>query len=333
MRLKNSARGNPGATLRRLFREGPLPLAGVWGATAHHAQLAEELDFKFFGLSGSDLSTQVLGLPDAGLLTMTELVEATRQICNAASLPVVVDCDTGFGNAISVQRTVGEVIRAGAACLFIEDQLAPKRCGFVKGKMLIPLDEAVGKIRAACAVRDEIDPDFMIMARTDARGAVGGSMEEVLVRGDAYLAAGADILYASALQSRDEVQRLREAFPDALLELMPLAIDPPLSTKEVQDFRICTCGVHIARVGAILMYDFLRKYREQGEDAFNAFAAEHRDHRLGKLGLLDLTGFPELLELERKFLPLETMKRYDQSIGIYDPRSSQTDNSTRNKSE
>jgi 2-methylisocitrate lyase-like PEP mutase family enzyme len=325
MRLRGPARTNPGATLRQLFREGPLPLVGVWGATAHHAQLAEDVGFKFFGLSGSDLSTQILGLPDAGLLTMTELVEATRQICNAVSLPVVVDCDTGFGNAISVQRTVGEVIRAGAACLFIEDQVAPKRCGFVKGKMLISVEEAAGKIRAACAVRDEIDPEFMIMARTDARGAVGGSMEEVLVRGKAYLDAGADILYASALQSREDVRRLREAFPDALLELMPLAIDPPLSTKEVEDFRICTCGVHIARVGAILMHDFLLQYREQGEDAFNAFSAKHRNHRLGKLGLLDLTGFPKILELEQKFLPAETMARYDQSIGIYDPRPPKTD--------
>lgn len=322
MRLRNvKAAAKPSSVLRRAVREEKLPLNGVWGATAHHAQLAEHLGFQFFGLSGSDLSTQMLGLPDVGLLTMTELAEATRRICDAVSIPVIVDCDTGFGNAVSVHRTVDEVIRAGAACLFIEDQVAPKRCGFVKGKTLITVEEAVGKIRAACSVRDALDPDFMIMARTDARGAVGGGMEEVLRRGQAYLEAGADILYASALQSRDDVRLLRQTFPDALLELMPLAIDPPLSTKEVQDFRICTCGVHIARVGAILMHDFLLKYRERGEDAFNEFAAQTRGHPLGGLGLLDLTGFPAILEMEQRYLPAETMARYDQSIGIYDPRA------------
>src|SRR6185436_5305515 len=191
MRLgqQSEAKVKPSARLRRLFREGPLPLRGVWGAMAHHAQLAEKSGFQFFGLSGSDVSTQLLGLPDAGFLTLTELVNATRWVCGATTLPVIVDCDTGFGNAVTVHRTTEEVILAGAACLFIEDQQAPKRCGFVKGKMLISVEEAAGKLRAACSVRDRLDPDFMIMARTDARGAVGGDMDEVIRRGKVYLEA------------------------------------------------------------------------------------------------------------------------------------------------
>lgn len=321
MRLRPDQRsGKPSTTLRRLFLEGPLPLVGVWGATAHHAQLAEATGFQFFGLSGSDLSTQVLGLPDAGFVTLTELVEATRRICQACSLPVVVDCDTGFGNALNVCRTVEDIIQAGAACLFIEDQVSPKRCGFAKGKELIGLDEAVGKLRAACDVRNGLDPDFMIMARTDARGAVGGSFEEVIRRGKAYVEAGADILYAAALQSREEIRALRAAFPNVLLELMPPAVKPPLTSREIEEFGICTCGVHIARVGAVLMHNFLRDYRARGEDAHNEFAMSHSSHPLAGLGLLDLTGFPELFALEARYLPQEALARYDQSSGIYDPR-------------
>ena len=169
MRLRDTTvTGKASTVFRRLLEKGPLPVAGIWGGTAHHAQLAEATGFAFFGISGSNTSTQLLGLPDAGLITLTELVENTRRICQAVSIPVVVDCDTGFGNAINVCRTVDEIIRAGAASLFIEDQVAPKRCGFVKGKELVSLEEAVGKYRAACDVRDRLDPDFVIMARTDA---------------------------------------------------------------------------------------------------------------------------------------------------------------------
>ena len=128
------------------------------------------------------------------------------------NIPAMVDCDTGFGNAINVRRTVASMIRAGAAGLFIEDQVTPKRCAFVKGKEVISLEEAVGKYRAAIDVRNELDPDFIIMARTDARTAVGGSLEEVIRRGKAYLDAGADILYVAALQSRDEIKQVRERF-------------------------------------------------------------------------------------------------------------------------
>jgi 2-methylisocitrate lyase-like PEP mutase family enzyme len=323
LRRESGTKIKPSSALRRLFKEGPLPLVGVWGATAHHAQLAENAGFKFFGLSGSDVSTQLLGLPDAGFLTLTELVNATRWVCGATSLPVVVDCDTGFGNAITVHRTTEEVILAGAACLFIEDQEAPKRCGFVKGKMLISVEEAAGKLRAACSVRDRLDPDFMIMARTDARGAVGGGMDEVIRRGKAYLEAGADIFYASALQNREELNALRTAFPDALLEVMPLATKPPLSQKEAEELRVATCGVHIGRIGAVLMHDFLREYAARGEDAVNDFANKHQGHPLNGLGLLDLTGFPHLLELEEKYLPAEMMEKYEQSIGVYDPRAGQ----------
>lgn len=316
--LRDTKLGKASRRLRRLFADGPLPLLGVWGSNANHAQLAEATGFQFFGISGSDLSTQVLGLPDVGLISSSELLDATRLICKATTLPVIVDCDTGFGNAITVHRTVADVIDAGAACLFIEDQVSPKRCGFVKGKEIVGIEEAVGKFRAACDVRDKLDPDFMIMARTDARGAAGGGMDEVMKRSKAYLDAGADILYVSALQSRDELRAVREAFPDVLLECLPLALDTPLTQKEIEEFRLCTCGVHIARVGAIMMHDFLIQYRKSGEDAYNAFATKHKGHALAGFGLLELTGLPGILELERRYLPADVVARKGESVGLVD---------------
>ncbi len=324
MRLRDDViKEKPTTAFRRLLKEGPLPVAGIWGATAHHAQLAEATGFAYFGISGSNVSTHLLGLPDAGFITLTELAENTRRICQAVSIPVCVDCDTGFGNAINVVRTVDEIIRAGAASLFIEDQVAPKRCGFVKGKEIIPLEEAVGKYRAACDVRDRLDPDFVLMARTDARGAVGGSMEEVLRRGKAYLDAGVDVLYVEALQSREEIETVRKAFPDALLKVTPWAINPPITMAEIRAWKLCTTGIHITRVGAVTMYDFLLQYRERGDDAFNDFAARHKGHPLIGFGIFDLTGFPKVQELEQRYLPAETMARYENSLGVYDPRTGQ----------
>ena len=313
--------GKRSTALRRMLKEGPLPLVGVFGGTAHHAQLAEAAGFSHFGVSGAHTSAHLLGLPDAGFLTETELVENTRRICKAVSIPVLVDCDTGFGNALNVIRTVEDIIDAGAAAMFLEDQVAPKRCGYSKGKEIISVEEAVGKYKAAVAVRDRLDPDFIIMARTDSRTAVGGDMDEVLKRGRAYLDAGVDVFYVEALQSRDEIKQLREAFPDAMLRVTSFAIDPPLTSKEMADFRFCTTSLHLPIFGTVQMYDFLLDCRARGQDAWNEFSEKTKTHPYGGLRFFNLTGFQNIHTLEKEFLPREAMDRYEKSIGIYDPRS------------
>ncbi|MBM4330789.1 MAG: isocitrate lyase/PEP mutase family protein [Deltaproteobacteria bacterium] len=306
-------------TLRKLLKKDDL-LFTIWVGTAHQAQLAEKIGFPAVGISGSNTSTHILGLPDAGFLTLTELVENVERICRGINLPVIVDCDTGFGNAINVRRTVDAVIRAGAAGLFIEDQVAPKRCGFVKGKELIPLEEAVGKYRAAIDVRDELDPDFIIMARTDARGAVGGSIEEVIRRGKAYLELGVDIFYAEALQSREEIRQVRSALKDCLLVVTPHAINPPLTQKEMQELGLCMAGCHIAQIGSIAMYDFLVEFKKRGIEVLNEFRKKTGNHPLGGFGIFDLAGFPRVVEWEKKYLSPEKLEKYEQSLGVYDPR-------------
>jgi 2-methylisocitrate lyase-like PEP mutase family enzyme len=310
---------NKSRILRELYgSEKPLTYVAV--GTAHQAQLAERLGFKAIGISGAATSTQILGLPDSGFLTLTELIENVERICRAVDLPVTVDCDTGHGNAINVRRTVDSVIRAGAAALFIEDQVSPKRCGFVKGKELIPLEEAVGKYRAALDVRDELNPDFVIIARTDARGAVGGSLEEVIRRGKAYVEAGVDILYAEALQSRDEIKEVRDALTDCLLQVTTQAIDPPLTIEEYRELGLCTWGVHISSIGTVAMYDFLLDFKERGIAAYNEFRQKTKDHPLGGFRTFDLAGFPKVVEWEKKYLPPEKLEKYESTLGLYDPR-------------
>jgi 2-methylisocitrate lyase-like PEP mutase family enzyme len=305
--------------LRKLLKKDEL-LFTIWVGNAHQAQLAEKTGFPVIGISGSNTSTQILGLPDAGLITLTELVENVDHICRAVDLPVMVDCDTGFGNAINVRRTVDSVIRAGAAGLFIEDQIAPKRCGFVKGKEIISLEEAVGKYRAAIDVRNELDPDFIIMARTDARGAVGGSLEEVIRRGKAYLQVGVDILYAEALQSREEIKEVRKALKDCYLVVTPHAINPPLTQKEMQELGLCMAGCHITQIGSIAMYDFLVEFKQRGIQALIEFRKKTMSHPLGGFGIFDIAGFPKVVEWEKKYLSPEKLEKYEQSLGVYDPR-------------
>jgi 2-methylisocitrate lyase-like PEP mutase family enzyme len=304
------------ADYRKLI-QSQTPHTTVFGATAHHAQLAQATGFKVFGVSGSNLSTHLLGMPDAGLTTLTELVDCVRNVCRAVSIPVLVDIDTGFGNAINVRRTVEEVIRAGAAGIFLEDQAAPKRCGWVKGKELIDIEEAVGKYRAACDVRDELNPDLVVMARTDARGAVDGGFDEAVRRGHAYLAAGVDVLYVEALQSREEVRRLRQIFPSCPLTV---TIRPILTEAEMAEFGICTGWLHIAKVGAIAMHDFLTRYTREGRQIWEDYQVATQNHPLGGFGLFELTGFPQLSELEKKYLPAQRFEKYENSIGMYDPR-------------
>jgi hypothetical protein len=168
---KAEAHMSKGRRLKELMQEKPyLVTPGI--TTALHAMIVEQAGYDFVYTGGYDASLTLLGLPDVGLMTETEMVANLRNIAKATSLPVVADADTGYGNAINVIRTVENYEAAGLAAMHIEDQVAPKRCGHVAGKIVVPLEEAVGKVRAA--VEAKRDPDFMIIARTDAVAAAGG---------------------------------------------------------------------------------------------------------------------------------------------------------------
>jgi len=161
--------------LRALLKGGKtLFVPGCYNAMS--ARVLDQVGFPAIYMSGYGTSLSMIGMPDAGLITMNEMQQNARYIANAVSVPVIADADNGFGNAINTMRCVREYIQTGVAGIHIEDQVAPKRCGHVAGREVIARAEAVGKIRAAHAVRLEHDPDFLIVARSDARGAHGGSL-------------------------------------------------------------------------------------------------------------------------------------------------------------
>lgn len=218
--------------LRRLVEQNEVFVRpGCYDALS--AKILEAAGFQALGMSGYAVSVSQLGKPDVGLISLTETVRMCRYICNAVDIPVMVDAETGYGNAINVMRTVEEIIGAGAGGLFIEDQVEPKRCGHVAGKQLISADEMVGKLRAADRVRREIDSDFVLMARTDARGALGGSLNEALDRAKAYVDAGADIIFPEGLLCVDEIVRFVEEVP-VPISYNRTGVSPMLGLNELE---------------------------------------------------------------------------------------------------
>ena len=183
-----------------------------WDALS--AKMIGDAGFPFTFMSGFAVSAARLGLPDAGLISYAEMAGQVRDICAATPIPVIGDGDTGYGNALNVERTVRGYAQAGAACVMIEDQLAPKRCGHTKGKLIVDRAEAIDRIRAAAYARDEVrraGGDILILARTDARGVIG--LDEAIWRANAFRDAGADILFVEAPQSESEMARVTKEAP------------------------------------------------------------------------------------------------------------------------
>jgi carboxyvinyl-carboxyphosphonate phosphorylmutase len=168
------------------------------------ARIIEKVGFSAVYMTGYGQAASHLGRPDIGLMSMTEMVQRARNIAEAVALPVIADADTGFGNAVNVIRTVREYESAGAAAIQLEDQVSPKRCGHMLGREVIPMEEMVGKIKAAADTRR--DSDFLIIARTDARTVYG--IEEAIRRALAYEEAGADILFVESPEDVDEMRKI-----------------------------------------------------------------------------------------------------------------------------
>lgn len=191
-------RQSAGARLRERLRQGTLVMPGVFNAIT--AQLAQQTGFEALYLSGAGVTNSLTGFPDIALLTLTEMAQQARYVSQAVRVPVLADADTGYGEALNVVRAVEELEHAGLAGIHLEDQIAPKRCGHLDGKQVIPAEDMVKKIRAA--VRARSDPDFFLVARTDARGVNG--LEDAIARAKRYVEAGADAIFPEGLQSEAE---------------------------------------------------------------------------------------------------------------------------------
>ncbi len=208
-----------------LSRPGLVTAPGVYDMIS--ARIADRLGFDVLYMTGYGVSAS-LGLPDAGLVSFTEMVERVAQICLGTTTPVVCDADTGFGGLLNVERTVRGYEAAGAAALQLEDQVFPKRCGHTPGRRVIPLEDMVRKIKVAVASR--ASPDFLVVARTDARTTHG--LDEALRRGEAYAKAGADILFIESPESEEEMARIGRHFDVPLLANMADGGRTPILSRE-----------------------------------------------------------------------------------------------------
>jgi 2-methylisocitrate lyase-like PEP mutase family enzyme len=216
------------------------------------ARLIEAAGLETVFIGGFGTSASMLGLPDVGLLTLTEMAEAARRMAQRVNIPVVADGDTGHGDLHNVVRTVREFEGAGAAGILLEDQVTPKRCGHFEGKQVIPTEEMVLKLRAALQARR--DRDFVIIARTDARAVEG--IDGAIARANRYRAAGADVCFIEAPQSRQELERIpREVDAPLLVNMLTGGVTPILPVSELQKlgYKIVVCPIESLLVAGAAM--------------------------------------------------------------------------------
>lgn len=249
------------ARLRAALRDHTVVLPGAFNALT--ARAIERAGFEAVYLSGAALANSVLGLPDVGLATLTEAAEHAARCAAATTLPLVVDADTGYGGPASAARTVRELERAGASGLHLEDQELPKRCGHLAGKRLVPAEEFCATLAAAAAARR--DPEFLLIARTDARGVT--SYDDAVARAHAYLRAGADMIFPEALESRDELARFARDVPAPLLaNQTEFGRTPHLTVAELADlgYRMVIFPVTLQRIAMKAVTAALAELRARG---------------------------------------------------------------------
>jgi methylisocitrate lyase len=259
--MKNQSKA---ATLRALIKSGCVALPGVPNAAL--ARQVERTGFSAVYISGAGLANATAGVPDIGLLGLTEVALLAGYVANAVKIPALVDADTGFGGVESVARTIVELERAGLAGCHIEDQEFPKRCGHLAGKTLIPAEDMAAKIKAA--VRARRDADFLIMARTDARAVE--SFDEAVRRAQMYVDAGADAIFPEALQTADEFKAFAQEVKIPLLANMTeFGKSPLLSLSELEElgYRMVIFPMSAFRVAMKATGEFFRALKEEGTQA------------------------------------------------------------------
>lgn len=250
-----------GALLRQLIAKGAVMMPGVPNASM--ARQVERAGFDSVYISGAGMANATAGVPDIGLLTLTEVVRLAGYVANAVTIPAIVDADTGFGGAENVARTIRDLESAGLAGCHIEDQEFPKRCGHLAGKSIVDLEEMVARIKAAAVARR--DPDFMIIARTDARAVE--DFKGAVKRAHAYVEAGADAIFPEALQSTDEFRDFAKELKAPLLANMTeFGKGPLLSFKELSDlgYRLVIFPQSAFRVSMKATNEFFRALKKAG---------------------------------------------------------------------
>jgi len=286
---------HPTEQLRGLLRDrDTLPLIVPGAVNALSARVVEEAGFAACYVSGAGVTNSYLGVPDHGLLSVTELTDHVAAMADAVAIPLIVDADTGFGNAINVSRTVRQLERAGAAAIQLEDQLAPKKCGHFSGKEVISTAEMVGKIRAACDARD--DDALMVVARTDARA--GEGIDAACERAAAYAEAGADVLFVEAPRTLEEMRQVTTTVPGLHIANMVEGGLTPLLTRDQLEELGFAIGLYAnaAMRGAVLGMRTVMEHLAKHGDTLNA-----NDLMISWTDRQNLVRKPAYDELERRY--------------------------------
>ena len=258
---------------------------------AFTARLIERAGFPAAFMGGFAVSAARLGMPDTGLISYAEMVDQGRNICNAVSIPVCGDGDTGYGNAINVKRTVHGYARAGFACVMIEDQVAPKRCGHTRGKQTVVREEVVARIRAAVDARDE-GADILVMARTDANATEG--LEEAILRATTFHEIGVDITFLEAPRNEEEMRAYCTRVPGPkMANMVEQGETPLLNPQHLQEigYKIVAYPLTLLLAGLQAMESALERLKK-GENAGGLAGFSH---------LRDIVGFPKYYEDEQRY--------------------------------
>jgi 2-methylisocitrate lyase-like PEP mutase family enzyme len=248
--------------LRRLLTQ-PGIIRSLGAHDVFTARLIEAAGLETVFIGGFGTSASLLGLPDVGFLTLTEMADAVRRMALRVRIPVVADGDTGHGDLHNVVRTVGEFEQAGAAGILLEDQVAPKRCGHFQGKQVIPTGEMVLKLRAALDARR--DPDFVLVARTDARAVEG--IRGAIERANRYAEAGADVCFIEAPESREELERIpREVRHPLLVNMLTGGVTPILSVADLEmlGYKIVVCPIESLLVAGAAIQRLIQNLMHRG---------------------------------------------------------------------
>ncbi len=309
-----------GALRERLDRDELLVCPGVHDPLT--AAVADAVGFDAIYMTGYGTSVSKTGYPDAGFITMPEMIANAANIQERIDVPLIADSDNGYGNATNVIRTVREYIKAGVGAIHIEDQTFPKRCGHTKGRQVISREEAVGKIAAAADVRDERSPDFVLIARTDARGTGEGSLDEAISRANDFLDAGADVAFVEGPTDKGEIKRIgREVDGPILYNFVgDLGSSPyvELSSLEEWGFDLVLFPIAATLSTIANVYADFAAFADDPVAAMRRIDDEFNAQPVGSLH--EFSGFPEVVEWEQRYLPDEEQDKYEGSIGD-DPES------------
>ena len=309
--------------LREIFYR-PEMVVVPFGTAPHHAMVFERAGFEAFYMSGAMTSGWIVGWPDVGVTTLREMADNANRVAKTINIPIFADIDTGYGTAVNVYRSIKEYIWAGVAGCHLEDQEFPKKSGSMAGRRLISMEEAVGKYKAAIDARNELDPNFVICARSDARGAEGGGFEEVLKRGKAYENAGVDVIFYESLQSWEECKIALKhndipafcllhdvIFHDDNGNLIP---GPSMAEQQEAGQAIGLLGVGLM-AGSQATWEAILDFKERGMQSLYEHKLAQEQKPPEQRFPSNLTSIAWVRQLEEKYLPKDLQRDYDSTLG------------------